>query len=125
MGMDPRAADSTVDIHDLIESLTRAIAACPGYEVDDKTGGPAALEFALHRAIQHWDRGQSPRSTGEVVCGVAADLGVSAAQARELAAAIEHGLDAVGDDAAAGRQWLRAIRGYARAAAREVASEQR
>jgi hypothetical protein len=112
-------------IHALIDDLTRALASRPGVELDARSGGPGALEFALHRAQQQWVRVQIPHMAAEVASGLAANRGLTAAEAREFGGAIERGLQLLDSDMAAGREWLRGLRGYATAAAKETTREQR
>jgi len=106
-------------MHDLLDTLTAALAQS---EVNRSAnhGGPVALEFAFNRARQNWQRLQVPEMCGQIAAGVAANHGLTTAEARQLSDAITAGLDACNGDQHAGDQWLRAMRGYAEKAAEEV-----
>ncbi len=107
--------------HELIDSLTSALTSRRGVNVSADHGGPIALEFALNRAVQSWDRIPVAEMAGQIAAGVAATHGLTTAEARELSDMIAEGLRQCGDDQHAGREWLRGLRGYAVRAAKEAA----
>ena len=110
-----------MEMHELITELTALLQA---REVNRSanTGGVVAIEFAHHRAEQQWMRLRVADQAAEVAAGIAAHHGLTTEEARRLADAIREGLQAAGDDEEAGRQWLKAMRAYAIAAAKEAAA---
>jgi len=109
-------------MHQMIDDLTRALEDREGANRSANTGGVIAIEFALHRAEQQWCRLRVADQAAHVAAGIATHHGLTTDEARRLADAIREGLQAVGDDEEAGRQWLKAMRAYAIAAAKEAAA---
>jgi len=114
----PREPKGAHTMHDLVNRLTSRLQERGALRAE--TGGPAGIEFAFRRAEQQWLRVQIPAMAADVAAGVAAHHGLTVQEAQEFRRAIEEVLERVAGDESAGREWLRAMYGYAIAAAEAV-----